>query len=443
MSSLTRRLSIGLLIAGLTKMLLLAQGSVLLFDHAFRSYLGERLQVEAEGIVALALDERGEPRANAPASVLPYQHVYSGMYYTLRVDYEPLQRSRSLWDYDLPEQPLGLSPHLVPGPEKQQLLVWRQQYHRGLHRIDVTTALDYTPVTRRLEWLRFSIWGLGGLMALLLVLIQRQVIHFSLKPFRALRNELSRFNEGHQMTLTTPVPIEIAPVVNELNHQLQRIEKVLQRSRDGIANLSHALKTPLAVMESLLTHRELEAYPDLRHQLQNRLDDIHRLVERELQRARLDTREELHAARFTPDVDLPSLLDTLRMLYPHITFSVEPASHPALPWDREDILEVLGNLLDNAGKWATSRTRLSFVDGPQHFTIRVEDDGPGIQAQQREDVLQRGTRLDEQVSGHGLGLGIVEQIVNYHGGKLTLGISTLGGLSVTLDLPLPYATYHT
>lgn len=437
MISLTRRLSLGVLIAGLTKMLLLAQGSVLLFDHAFRSYLGERLQVEAEGIVALALDEKGEPRAGTPQSVLPYQHVYSGMYYTLRVDYGPIQRSRSLWDHEISEQQLGLGPDLIPGPENQQLLVWRQQYHRGLHRIDVTTALDYTPVTRRLEWLRFSIWGLGGLMALCLVMIQRQVIHYSLKPFRALRDELRRFNAGHQMTLTTPMPVEIAPVVNELNHQLERIEKVLQRSRDGIANLSHALKTPLAVMESLLTHRELKQHPELRQQLHNRLDDIHRLVERELQRARLDTREELHAARFTPDIDLPPLLDTLRMLYAHVAFSVVPESHPALPWDREDILEVLGNLLDNAGKWANGQARLSFVDGLETLTIQVEDDGPGIQAQLREDVLQRGTRLDEQVNGHGLGLGIVEQIVSYHGGQLTLGTSPLGGLSVTLNLPWP------
>lgn len=411
---------------------------MVLFDYAVRAYLYERLQTEAEGIMSATLGSA--PNFNDDefsGDAFAYRRVYSGMYYTIEKDDEPAMRSRSLWDFELPELVNHHRYQLVAGPIKQKLLVWQGAFVHEHHRFRITTALDYTPITRRLSLIRLSTWALGGLMALVLVLVQRLVIRSSLRPFKQLREELMRLNAGHQMQLVTPVPREVAPVVNELNHQLERIDKVLKRSRDGIANLSHALKTPLAVMESLLSHQELKAHPRLQSELRYRLDDIHRLVERELQRARLDTRDENHTARFAPDVDLPPLLDTLRTLYPHIHFTSYPEVHPVLPWDREDVLEVLGNLLDNAGKWAATRVRLTFTDTEQALQIDIEDDGPGIAPERREDVLQRGTRLDERVSGHGLGLGIVAQIVHYHGGELRLEESEWSGLNVILTLPWP------
>lgn len=438
MISLTRRLSIGLLLTALTTMLLLAQGSMILFDYAVRAYLYDRLQKEAEGIMSATLG-RTQSLSNDEFSgdAFAYQRVYSGVYYTIEKDNKPPVRSRSLWDYNFPDLTHHRPYQLVVGPVEQKLLLWQGTFRHQAHTFHIVTALDYTPITRRLSLIRLSTWGLGGVMALVLVMVQRTVIRSSLKPFKQLREELMRLNAGHQMQLHTRVPLEVAPVVNELNHQLERIDKVLKRSRDGIANLSHALKTPLAVMESLLSHQELREHPRLQNELRHRLDDIHRLVERELQRARLDTRDENHTARFAPDVDLPPLMDTLRTLYPQIHFTARPDEHPILPWDREDVLEVLGNLLDNAGKWASTRVRLTFTDTDDALQIGIEDDGPGIAPERRADVLQRGTRLDERVSGHGLGLGIVTQIVHYHGGELRLEDSEWGGLNVILTLPWP------
>lgn len=419
-------------------MLLLAQGSMMLFDHAVRAYLYERLQTEAEGIMSATLGSAPDFNDDEfSGDAFAYRRVYSGMYYTIEKDGEAPMRSRSLWDFQLPELIHHRPYQLVAGPNEQKLLVWQGTFAHEQHSFQITTALDYTPITRRLSWIRLSIWALGGLMALVLVMVQRLVIRSSLRPFKQLREELMRLNAGHQMQLVTPVPREVAPVVNELNHQLERIDKVLKRSRDGIANLSHALKTPLAVMESLLAHQELKEHPRLQNELRYRLDDIHRLVERELQRARLDTRDKNHTARFAPDVDLPPLLDTLRTLYPPLHFTSRPDVHPVLPWDREDVLEVLGNLLDNAGKWATAKVRLTFTDTEEALQIDIEDDGPGIAPDRRTDVLHRGTRLDERVSGHGLGLGIVSQIVHYHGGELRLEESEWQGLKVILTLPWP------
>ncbi|OHV10869.1 hypothetical protein BH688_08195 [Kushneria phosphatilytica] len=439
MMSLTRRLDLGLLSASLVVMLMLAHGSVVLFDHVTRDYLTDRLREDAESLAALPMSHNAD---NEDSDLDPsrlrsaYNQVYSGYYFIIDIDDSIHIRSRSLWDHRL--KPVsGDTAQLRPGPEGQTLLVWTGQYQRGNHQYRITTALDYTPVTQRLDWLRLWIWGLGGVLALLLVFIQRRVIRLGLRPLERLRQELALMHRGQRMALETRVPDEIAPVVDELNHQLGRIEQVLNRSRDGIANLGHALKTPLSVMETQLARREFENIPELKRALHERLDEIHRLVERELQRARLDTGEASAAARFQPDKDLVGLLETLREIHADITFIDDSGPLPVLPWDRDELLEVLGNLLDNAGKWAATEVRLRLTLEPQELHMQVDDDGPGIPPEQRERVLGRGTRLDEQVSGHGLGLGIVEQIVTHHGGYFQLDTSRLGGLAAIVVLPMP------
>ncbi|MFC0268884.1 sensor histidine kinase [Kushneria aurantia] len=433
--SLTRRLDLGLLASVLVVMLLLAHGSVVLFDQVMRDYLTERLREDAESLATLPVNSNNEVQIDPLRLRASFNQVYSGQYFVIDIDDDIHLRSRSLWDYRL-KPASGDTAQIRRGPEGQSLLVWTGRYHRGDHHFTITTALDYSSVTRRLDWLRLCIWALGGVMAILLVFIQRRVIRLGLKPLGRLQRELAQLHEGRRMALETRVPDEIAPFVAELNHQLGRIEQVLNRSRDGIANLSHALKTPLSVMEAQLARRELEQFPDLRNSLHARLDDIHRLVERELQRARLDTGEVSPAARFRPATDLAPLIETLREIYPDITFVDDSAELPSLPWDRDEMLEVLGNLLDNAGKWAASLARLTLAREDEWLVMTVEDDGPGIPAEKRSHVMGRGTRLDEQVSGHGLGLGIVEQIVQHYGGRLRLEDSALGGLMVTVELPI-------
>jgi signal transduction histidine kinase len=110
-----------------------------------------------------------------------------------------------------------------------------------------------------------------------------------------------------------------------------------------------------------------------------------------------------------------------------------------LPWDREDLLELLGNLLDNACKWADSQVQLSISREAEAYLLTIEDDGPGIQAELRDEVLSRGSRLDEQVAGHGLGLGIVRDIIDAWGGQMRLTDSALGGLCVNVVLPVKRA----
>ena len=158
-------------------------------------------------------------------------------------------------------------------------------------------------------------------------------------------------------------------------------------------------------------------------------------LNRELNRARLSG-DALPGAHLDCDAELPGLLATLNMIHGehlHLSYVAPPGLH--LPWDREDLLELLGNLLDNACKWADAEVRLTLTETAEGFSLAVEDDGPGIPADRREQVFSRGTRLDEQTDGHGLGLGIVRDIVESWGGVLRLLESPQGGLRVLIELP--------
>jgi signal transduction histidine kinase len=241
--------------------------------------------------------------------------------------------------------------------------------------------------------------------------------------------------QGQRSQLDDQVPVELEPLVAQINHLLAHTEDSLKRSRNALGNLGHALKTPLAVLLSLASNEKLDAHPELRKILKEQLEQVQQRLNRELNRARLSG-DALPGALFDCDAELPGLLATLNMIHGehlHLSYVAPPGLQ--LPWDREDLLELLGNLLDNACKWADAEVRLSVIERTDGFAFSVEDDGPGIPEEQRSQVFSRGTRLDEQTHGHGLGLGIVRDIVETWGGLLVLGESQWGGLKVVIELP--------
>jgi signal transduction histidine kinase len=169
--------------------------------------------------------------------------------------------------------------------------------------------------------------------------------------------------------------------------------------------------------------------------LREQLAQIQQRLGRELGRARL-AGEALPGAHFDCAQELPGLFNTLAMIHDRgLDLDWEAPEGLRLPWDREDLLELLGNLLDNACKWAETQVNLTIRGGEGGYSLTVDDDGPGIAEDKREEVIGRGARLDEQVAGHGLGLGIVRDIVESWNGSLSLQQSPLGGLRVRIELP--------
>ncbi|MDD0843307.1 sensor histidine kinase [Pseudomonas sp. Gutcm_11s] len=435
MRSIQRRLSLGLAGVLVVTGLLLAQASLLLFDHSLRRYLQEDLKDETQTLLAalvrgtngVQLDERRlDPNFHRP---------FSGHYF--RIDFSgQTWRSRSLWDRDL-QAPAGegLQDALGDGPRGQLLLVYRADYKRFGQQFSISVAQDYTPILqsfRRLQWLGL---GLGTAALLLILLAQRYTVRAALRPLERVRGQIAQLQQGRRSELDAQVPQELEPLVNQVNRLLSHTEDTLKRSRNALGNLGHALKTPLAVLVSLSERDELRGQPELQATLREQLAQIQQRLERELGRARL-AGDVLPGAHFDCAEELPGLLAMLEMIHSHglkLEWQAEPGL--CLPWDREDLLELLGNLLDNACKWADAQVRLSVAREDGCYWLWVDDDGPGIAAERREAVLGRGTRLDEQVAGHGLGLGIVRDIVEAWGGSLSLEDSPLGGLRVAIRLP--------
>lgn len=435
MRSIQRRLSLGLAGALLLVGLILAQAGLWVFDRGLRAYLEQDLRDEAQALLAalvrgpagLQLDERRLDPS--------FQRPFSGHYF--RIDFSDRSwRSRSLWDRELLKpQGSGMQAELGDGPKGQRLLIYRADYRRYGEDLTISVAQDYEPVLqsfRRMQWLGL---GMGGAALLLILIAQRYTVRRALRPLEQVRRQIAQLQQGQRSELDAEVPEELEPLVAQINHLLAHTEDTLKRSRNALGNLGHALKTPLAVLISLAGRDELAAYPALRASLREQLMQIEQRLSRELGRARL-AGEALPGARFDCAQELPGLFATLAMIHDRgLDLDWQAPAGLVLPRDREDLLELLGNLLDNACKWAERRVRLSIKEGAAGYLLCVDDDGPGIDAERREAVLGRGTRLDEQVAGHGLGLGIVRDIVEAWDGRIELQDSPLGGLRVAVSLP--------
>lgn len=430
-----RRLSLGLISVLLIAGLVVGQVSLWLFENGLQRYLESGLQNDSENLlIALSRGPQGlqlDERRLSPA----YQRPFSGHYFSIEFG-ETHWRSRSLWDAQLPRPARpGLSRELQPGPEGQMLLVLRSDYQRLGQAVSITVAQDYTPIRDSLRQVQRIGLGMGVLALIVILLLQRVTVRRALRPLETARQQISQLQSGQRSQLDARVPLELEPLVTQINHLLAHTEDTLKRSRNALGNLGHALKTPLAVLISLANDPRLAAYPQIQNTLCEQLEQIQQRMSRELNRARL-AGDALPGAQFDADAELPGLLSTLGMIHgEHLQLTHNVAPGLLLPWDREDMLELLGNLLDNACKWADSQVELSISQTGDGFVIEVQDDGPGIPETERDQVFSRGMRLDEQASGHGLGLGIVRDIVEAWGGKLQLGTAEIGGLLVSIKLP--------
>ncbi|MCQ4251272.1 sensor histidine kinase [Pseudomonas stutzeri] len=435
MKSIQRSLSIGLISALLLIGLLLVQTSLWLFETGLRRNLADDLREETEGLLIAMV--RGTEGFKLDATRLNprYQRAFSGHYFRIELPTRSW-RSRSLWDAE-PAWPSdnGLARDLVDGPQGQRLLSYRAEYHRDGQLIVISVARDYTPILESFAQVRLGGLGLVGVALFILQLLQRYAVKLAMRPLERARQQIAQLQQGERQQLDIQAPVELQPLVEQINHLLAHTDETLKRSRHALGNLGHALKTPLAVLGSLVRHEELQAHPQLQAALREQLEQIQQRVARELGRARL-AGDVLPGTYFDCAAELAPLFDTLHMIH-HRGLHLHWHTHEdcRLPWDREDMLELLGNLLDNACKYARSEVLLSIEPTPEGYLIRVEDDGPGIPEDQREAVLERGIRLDERAEGHGLGLGIVRDILAAWNGRLTLGQSALGGLQASAHLP--------
>jgi signal transduction histidine kinase len=252
-----------------------------------------------------------------------------------------------------------------------------------------------------------------------------------------LRSRLSQVHEGRERQVEGRYPTEVQPLVNDLNALLDHREQAVKRALAKAGDLAHGLKTPLAVISQEADRVRESGEADLAAAIQQQVDRMRRQMEYHLAHARAAASGATPGARCSVAESAQGLARTLRRLYDGRGLTIVVSVSPDLfvRCQREDLDEMLGNLLDNACKWAKSEVTLAAALDAGLTILSVEDDGPGLEAAMHQKVLQRGVRADEAAPGSGFGLSIVRELAELYGGSITLSDAPMGGLCARLVLP--------
>jgi signal transduction histidine kinase len=278
---------------------------------------------------------------------------------------------------------------------------------------------------------------LAGACALTLIGIGVLLVRRGLSPFDQLRSRLAGMREGREHRIEGRYPAEVQPLVNDLNQLLDHRERIVRRAQATAGDLAHGLKTPLAVLAQEAERAKAAGQPELAATISHQVERMRKEVDYHLAHARAAASGATPGAHCLVSESVDALVRTLQRLYAESGIAMESrilAEH-SVQAEREDLDEMLGNLLDNAFKWAKGRVVVYSVEDAVGIAITVDDDGPGIDPAKRDLVLQRGVRADETAPGSGLGLAIVRDLAELHRGSITLDESPLGGLRASLRLP--------
>ena len=438
--SLASRLVIG---AALWITVAVVAGGIML-SAVFRNYaeraFDAQLSVLLDALVATsAVTPGGELTITRGPNDPRFEQPYSGWYWEVMDASGPLLRSRSLWDQ-------VLSPDLrILGAGKFQQLVGEDVALRMVTR-EVTlpgsdktyqfvVSGDRSEIERETRSFNAVLaWSLGALAAGLIVAVLIQV-RYGLLPLRRIRAALAGISSGRSDRLGGDYPSEVKPLVEEINILLDNNAAVVERARTHVGNLAHSLKTPLSVLTNAVADPK-EKGP-LADTVRRQVETMRRQVDHYLVRARTAATGAVLGARSEVMPVVDDLARTLMRIHAArgVTVVAEGGGGLFFRGERQDLEEMLGNLIDNACKWARTTVRVSVVSAAPHIVVTVDDDGPGLTADEREAAFRRGRRLDEAVPGSGLGLSIVKDVAELYGGEVALADSDLGGLRAILKIP--------
>jgi len=438
--------------AAIWSLVILVGGGLLLasaFRESVESSFDARMDVLLGGLIADAeIGPEGRLVLRRRFTQARFERPFSGLYWqvTEATSGQVLLRSRSIWDQELPtpdqiDQP-GPRRDQATGPEGQVLrLVARDVTLPGADReftFIVAGAID--DIERETEAFNGTIAIAVGVLLVGLIGALLIQVRFGLRPLRSVEEGLADIRSGRSERLTEDLPSEIAPLAGEMNKLLDHNAQIVERARTHVGNLAHALKTPLSVLtnEAGASGSANAADPNILSDTVRRQTDLmRRQVDHYLVRARAAASGSVLGARASVSSVSDDLVRTLKRIHRDREYTVTTDCPDDLDFrgERQDLEELLGNLLDNAFKWADGQiaVRAEGVEG--QVVITVEDDGPGLSGEERARVLKRGARLDESVPGSGLGLSIVEDIAGLYQGSFELDASALGGVKARLSLP--------
>lgn len=427
----------------LAKLLFLLAILLLIPLHlAVRSFVdgvvSSRLEHDAESIISsIVFDQQSGWQLDQNRVPTIYQRVDSGHYFNL-VSAELSAVSRSLWDADLNFDLVasGQTEVKVVLNNSDRLMLWTQGFRKSEVDFTIAVAEDVTALYRQQWFLELGLLALMFVIFILGLWLQRRMIRSGFATLTPIQKTLESGDVGSSITLPGNLPQEIAPLASALNQLLSRSSAQIERSRTGLGNLAHELKRPIQKLHFLAN--DLEGSEDAKKVLEAS-EEFQRLMERELRRARISGNP-IPGRLFNPSEDLVHLSKVFERIYPDKQIVLEKLPLDYMPYDRDDLLELIGNLLDNACRYADREIVLdiSKAEGAKYWVITIEDDGSGVTENKIELLSERGMRLDEDspITGTGLGISISKAVVDSYEGDMHFLAAKSGGLKVSVQLPI-------
>ena len=433
----------------------LAAAAILLnavFQQAVQRNFDLRLRSALDGILAnVELAKDGQLQLQGSMADARFALPLSGWYWQIKKpgDDKILVASASLLEQRLEGPPLntardaeGIANYFVTDASGTLLRVMDQRvklFNSGID-YEFWVSGNFDELKQEVTSFRNTLLAvLSGLGVILIAAMMVQV-RFGLKPLQDMQHQLNDIRAGKIELLPDHFPMEIQPVADELNLLMQSNFEIIDRARMQVGNLAHALKTPISV----LTNEARIAKGPMAAKVKEQLDVMRDQVNLYLDRARRAARAQAIGAVTDVEPVLQSLSRTLQRINTDRVLTIAARAPADLKFrgERQDLEEMVGNLMDNACKWAKSKVQVSAglaprsADDPRSWLIiSVEDDGPGIPAEKRADALKRGQRLDESKPGSGLGMSIITETAGMYSGTVSLLQSDMGGLKANLKLP--------
>src|SRR3954469_22444480 len=434
-----------LLLTGIVLSSVYRQASERAFDRRLNLYLRTLVADVAtpDEPVDRQFQSLGEPLFELPLSGWYWQVTRTDG------DKPDIRSSRSLWDKKLPKledkgvelTAAGIRIGYVEGPEGQTLRMVERPVDLGADgKYLVMVAGDASEIFEETRAFDYYLAGTFAALSIVLVLTTIFQVRFGLAPLKRISDSIADIRSGRAERLEGEFPVEIAPLARETNALIDANREIVERARTHVGNLAHALKTPLSVMMNEAAARGDDA---LATKVKEQTGIMRDQVTRHLERARIAARVAVVGTITDVVPVVQSLARTIEKTHHEKEIAIEldiQAADARFRGERQDLEEMVGNLVDNACKWAGSRVSIEVIGeqpepGRQIVRIVVDDDGPGLTPNQREQVSRRGQRLDETKPGSGLGLSIVVELAGLYGGALSLGTAPIGGLRAELVLP--------
>lgn len=445
--SLRFRLLVSAVVAVAAALLIAGISLVLMFEHHVERRVGSELetylnqitasvQVSSDGRIAFR-QNLADPRFSQPLS---------GLYWQIQDKARPtLLRSRSLWDnlIELPKDELTLGSiheHVLPGPAGQTLVIRERQIilqpDLEARRVRIAVAVDKATLIEARNAFATDMLPYLAMVAAVLLAAAWMQVRIGLVPLDAVRRGVMGIRSGSTRRLERTYPDEVMPLVDEMNGLLDAQEQAIERARAWTADLAHGLKTPLMVLTADAQRLREEGNTSIADDVEQLAETMRRRIDRELIRARVRSGIQTRGARTDVHDAVDRVVRTLKRTPrgAFLNWSVDVPDRIDAPILSDDLTELLGNILENATKWAEEIISVS-VSENNAIEITVEDDGPGVSEDQLDSLSLRGVRLDEQKQGSGLGLAIARDIAEAYNGNLSFSNRLQGGLAVTVLLP--------